>query len=233
MNIADLDQLLILQGKDMEIARLKQALASLPEQRARLTKQMAAIKQRVLAVKQEIVGLDREIKEIEGKIAERRAYIVKMRTLQSNTRKNEEFQMCIHEVEKAEATIDELVTADLELMDKIEAARAELDAKVEKGKQAQKDMEELLARFDRTEQTDKELLVTMLEERAQLAAKVSEPSLFEYERMLKSKGAPVIVTLNEFGSCNGCHMMATDDTRLRVNAMREIVYCPSCHRVLH
>ncbi len=217
----------------MEIAKLKKELASLPEQRARLTKQMAAIKQRVLAVKQEIVGLDREIKEVEGKISERRAYIVKMRTLQSNTRKNEEFQMCIHEVEKAEATIDELETLELELMDKIEGARAELEAKVEKGKQAQKDMEEILARFDRTEQTDKELLVTMLEERARLAAKVSELSLFEYERMLKSKGAPVIVTLDERGYCNGCHMVVTDDTRSRVHAMREVVYCNSCHRVLH
>lgn len=44
MNHADLDQLLILQEKDVRISKLRKELASLPEQRTRLLKQMEAIK---------------------------------------------------------------------------------------------------------------------------------------------------------------------------------------------
>ena len=51
MNHADLDQLLILQEKDVRISKLRKDLASLPEQRTRLLKQMEAIKQKALAAK--------------------------------------------------------------------------------------------------------------------------------------------------------------------------------------
>ncbi len=177
--------------------------------------------------------IDRLIKEVEGKIEERRAYIVKMRTLQATTRKNEEYQWCIQEAEKAAAVIDELETTELELMDKIEASKVELDVKVEKAKAAQREVEEKLAEFDRAEQADRRHLAEMIDERQQQAAKVSAPSLDEYERMLKSKGVPVIVSMSESGHCNACHMVVTSNTRMRVLGGHEIVYCDNCHRVLH
>ena len=58
MNHADLDQLLILQEKDVRISKLRKELASLPEQRTRLLKQMEAIKQKALAAKQEVAGIE-------------------------------------------------------------------------------------------------------------------------------------------------------------------------------
>lgn len=59
MNHADLDQLLILQEKDVRISKLRKELASLPEQRTRLLKQMEAIKQKALAAKQEVAGIEK------------------------------------------------------------------------------------------------------------------------------------------------------------------------------
>ena len=57
MNHADLDQLLILQEKDVRISKLRKELASLPEQRTRLLRQMEAIKQKALAAKQEVAQM--------------------------------------------------------------------------------------------------------------------------------------------------------------------------------
>lgn len=102
MNHADLDQLLILQEKDVRISKLRKELASLPEQRTRLLKQMEAIKQKALAAKQEVAGIEKSIRDVEAAVETKRTYIGKMKTLQSNTRKNEEYQMCIQEVEKTE-----------------------------------------------------------------------------------------------------------------------------------
>ena len=112
MNHADLDQLLILQEKDARIARLRKELAALPEQRTRLLRQMEAIKQKALDAKKEVAGLEKDIRDVEGTIENKRSYIGKMKTLQSNTRKNEEYQKCIQEVEKTEAAIDELENAE-------------------------------------------------------------------------------------------------------------------------
>jgi len=122
MNHADLDQLLILQEKDVRISKLRKELASLPEQRTRLLKQMEAIKQKALAAKQEVAGIEKSIRDVEAAVETKRAYIGKMKTLQSNTRKNEEYQRCIQEVEKTEAAIDSLETSELELMERLETA---------------------------------------------------------------------------------------------------------------
>ena len=70
-------------------------------------------------------------------------------------------------------------------------------------------------------------------ERADLSAAVPEDSLGEYERMTRSKGVPVIVPMDEKGHCGGCHMVITDNTRMKVLGGHETVYCDSCHRILH
>ena len=235
MNHADLDQLLILQEKDARIARLRKELAALPEQRTRLLRQMEAIKQKALDAKKEVAGLEKDIRDVEGTIENKRSYIGKMKTLQSNTRKNEEYQKCIQEVEKTEAAIDELENAELELMERLETAKESLAQKILKVQDSQKEMEEILARFDRTAETDKQLLGAGTDpvEGAALAAAIPEDSLGEYERMTKSKGVPVIVPMDEKGHCGGCHMVVTDNARMKVLGGHETVYCDNCHRILH
>lgn len=233
MNHADLDQLLILQAKDMQIAKLRKALSTLPEQRARLVRQMESIKQKALAAKQTVANIEKSIREQEAAIDAKRTYIGKMKTLQSNTRKNEEYQMSIQEIEKTEAAIETLETTELELMEQLETAKSELEATINRAKEAQREQEETLARFDRTEETDNNLLDQLQTERKELATAVPEVSLMEYERMIKSKGVPVIVPMDEKGHCGGCHMIITDNTRMKVLGGHEIVYCDSCHRILH
>ncbi|WMB15894.1 zinc ribbon domain-containing protein [Akkermansia muciniphila] len=233
MNHADLDQLLILQEKDVRISKLRKDLASLPEQRTRLLKQMEAIKQKALAAKQEVAGIEKSIRDVEAAVETKRSYIGKMKTLQSNTRKNEEYQRCIQEVEKTEAAIDALETSELELMERLEAAKTDMERKIRRVHDAQRELEETLARFDRTAETDKELLNQLNAERADLAAAVPEDSLGEYERMTRSKGVPVIVPMDEKGHCGGCHMVITDNARMKVLGGHETVYCDSCHRILY
>lgn len=194
---------------------------------------MEAIKQKALAAKQEVAGIEKSIRDVEAAVETKRTYIGKMKTLQSNTRKNEEYQMCIQEVEKTEAAIDSLETSELELMERLETAKTDMEQKIRRARDAQRELEETLARFDRTAETDKELLNHLNAERADLAAAVPENSLGEYERMTRSKGVPVIVPMDEKGHCGGCHMVITDNARMKVLGGHETVYCDSCHRILH
>ena len=233
MNHADLDQLLILQEKDMRISKLRKDMAFLPEQRTRLLKQMESIRQKALDAKQEVASIEKSIRDVEAAVETKRAYIGKMKTLQSNTRKNEEYQMCIQEVEKAEAAIDSLETSELELMERLETAKTDMEQKIRRAQDARRELEETLARFDRTAETDKDLLNRLNAERTELAASVPEDSLGEYERMTRSKGVPVIVPMEEKGHCGGCHMVITDNARMKVLGGHETVYCDNCHRILY
>lgn len=71
---------------------------------------------------------------MEAAVETKRAYIGKMKTLQSNTRKNEEYQMCIQEVEKTEAAIDSLETSELELMERLETAKTDMEQKIRRAR---------------------------------------------------------------------------------------------------
>lgn len=73
---------------------------------------------------------------MEAAVETKRAYIGKMKTLQSNTRKNEEYQMCIQEVEKTEAAIDSLETSELELMERLETAKTDMEQKIRRARDA-------------------------------------------------------------------------------------------------
>ena len=196
-------------------------------------KDNGAAMQKALAAKQEVAGIEKSIRDVEAAVETKRTYIGKMKTLQSNTRKNEEYQMCIQEVEKTEAAIDSLETSELELMERLETAKTDMEQKIRRARYAQRELEETLARFDRTAETDKELLNHLNAERADLAAAVPENSLGEYERMTRSKGVPVIVPMDEKGHCGCCHMVITDNARMKVLGGHETVYCDSCHRILH
>lgn len=233
MNHEDLDQLLILQERDMRIAKLRKDLASLPEQRARLQKQHETLCRKATATKQQAMAVEKQIKDLEGAVDAKRAYIVKTKTLQSNTRKNEEYQMCIQEVAKTEAVIGELEDAELVHMEELEQLKASVLELTQRIDANRVDMEETLARFDRTEETDREDLAKMTADRNDYAATIPDVSRMEYERMLKSKGVPVIVEMDERGHCGGCHMVVTENTRMKVLGGHELVFCDSCHRLLH
>ena len=54
-----------------------------------------------------------------------------------------------------------------------------------------------------------------------------------YERLLKSRGAPVVVEVTSELSCTGCHVKVTPSTMVRVQTGKEIVSCENCGRILY
>ena len=177
--------------------------------------------------------LDSQIRAVELQLGSKKALIAKLNTQQTNTRKNEEYQAFIREIEAAENQIDELETQELLLMDEVEAAKALLAEKAVKVKEAQAIVERDLKKFEEAAITDGEYLEGLKEGRKEMASKIDPDSLETYELMVRGKPMPVIVSMDERGRCSGCHMVLTDQSRSSVLTGREIVYCENCRRLLH
>lgn len=233
MNHDDLEKLLILQEKDIRIAKVKKDLESLPEMRKNILNRLKLVKQKLLELKEYIASLELQVGEVESSIASKNAYIAKTKTLQSTTRKNEEYQMCIQEIAKTEAAIEELEVRELELMEQIENAKKDFDAKMARAKEMKLEAEEKMAHLEHAAENDASSLKKMQADRAEFAAQIPADSVESYERMIKGKGLPVLVSMEEQGRCTGCHMAVPDYIRIKVFQGREIVHCPNCHRVLH
>ena len=138
MNHADLEPLIILQAKDTEIAKLAHTLDHLPELRQKiLIKQKALIKD-ALETKEQAIAQEKKVRSIEVDIEAKKALIAKLKIQQSSTRKNEEYQTFIREIDRANEQIDELETQALLTMDEVEAAKILLAQKAAKVKEAHK-----------------------------------------------------------------------------------------------
>ena len=232
MNHADLEPLIILQAKDTEIAKLAHTLDHLPELRQKiLIKQKALIKD-ALETKEQAIAQEKKVRSIEVDIEAKKALIAKLKIQQSSTRKNEEYQTFIREIDRANEQIDELETQALLTMDEVEAAKILLAQKAAKVKEAQALVDQDLKKFDETAQVDGLKLKQLREERQAMASKINPDSLEQYELMVKGKSLPVIITMDERGRCAACHMTLTDSTRTKVLSARELVYCENCRRIL-
>jgi predicted nucleic acid-binding Zn-ribbon protein len=69
-------------------------------------------------------------------------------------------------------------------------------------------------------------------ERKGLAAGVAATVLNRYERLLKSKGENVVVSI-ERGVCGGCHMQLSRQIVVDCRAQQDLVTCLNCGRILY
>jgi predicted nucleic acid-binding Zn-ribbon protein len=61
---------------------------------------------------------------------------------------------------------------------------------------------------------------------------VDDSTRSRYERLFKSKGENVVVTV-EHSACGGCHMKLPTQIVTNCRAQGELVTCPNCGRILY
>ena len=201
-------------------------------ERAHLESQLAATEAGVESLKQKGRQVEVERKNLELDVGTRAESILRLKTQQYQTRKNDEFQAIGHEIERYENEIRKLEDQELDLMIEADKLRGEIEA-ADKSARATKDtisrqLSDLETKSSALETQQRELE----KERAALAAEIDADLLDQFERLFNSKGDAAVVAV-EHGVCTGCHMKVTTATASRVKAGKEIVSCENCGRILY
>lgn len=229
--LPEIEQLLILQDKDQHLRRWRAELKKMPADAESARSRLAVATAAVAAAKEEGQLNEVAIKNLELQIRTRRDTIVKLKTQQFETRKNEEFTALAHETTRYEGDVAKLEDEEMLLMEKGETLKATL-----------KETQDHLAMIDSFVKDElakiKERYINVQAQikdfeglRAGLAAKV-EPDLLErYDRILAGKG-DVIAELNDH-VCTGCHMKVTAATFNDARAEKVITTCPNCGRMVY
>ncbi len=229
---SELEQLLVLQDREQKIRQIETEIGTLPLQRKNLETQLAESVAGVENLKQKTRQNEMDRKKMELDVGTRAESIARLKTQQYQTRKNDEFQAISHEIQRYEDEIRKIEDTELELM--VEADKVKADLAIEEKKAAV--VKESIGRQTSDLEEKGKALQTRLEEltkeRAELAGKIDEDLLGQFERLFKSKGDAVIVAL-EHEVCTGCHMKVTTQTAHRVKAGKEIVSCENCGRILY
>lgn len=227
-----IENLLVLQDRDRKIMRVEAELANLGPERIALDKRAQAAQAQAEAGKTKAKQLESDRKKLELDVEAKKGLIEKYSLQQFQTKKNDEFKALNHEIDTCKADIFKIEDQQLALMEKGEAAAAQVAAAAKTSSELLKNVEKQMAALAERETNLKRQLEELRSDYSKLSEAVSEDVRPRYERLKKSKGTNAVVGV-EHGVCGGCHMKLAKQVVLTCQAQQEIVGCPNCGRILY
>ena len=228
----ELEQLLILQDRQQKIRQIENEIKNLPLQRKHLEAQLADSAASLEGIKQKARQVEVDRKKLELDVGTRTESINRLKTQQYQTRKNDEFQAMGHEIQRYEDEIRKLEDQELELMDQVDKLKVEVAAEDKKATAAKDSISRQMNDLGEKSKALEARLQELSKERKELAGKMDEDLLDQFERLFVSKGDSAIVAI-EHGVCTGCHMKLTIATVKGAESGKEIVNCEQCGRILY
>ena len=224
--------LLILQDRDRRLLVLAKDLEKLPQDEARAKARLMNDEGAEKQAHQAVIDCEVRLKRLELDAGTRRTTIQRLKLQQFETRKNDEFQAIAHEITRYEKDVDDLETRELELMEEMDVARADLKAaqaaRAHTRALVDEDLATITERRERMEAERREVTA----EREVLANRIPDTVLPLYQRLIKSKNSLAVVPMQD-GKCGGCHMKLITSTVVTVQSDREIARCEDCGRILY
>jgi predicted nucleic acid-binding Zn-ribbon protein len=224
--------LLVLQDRDRRLASLRKDLAKLPHEEERARAKLSGDEQALAARQAVLTACELRLKELELDAATRRTTIQRLKIQQFETRKNDEYQALGHEISRYESEVDGLETKELELMEEIDARKAERKSAEEALAHTRSLVEEDLAAIRQRRASIEAEAAETQRERDALALAAPADLLPVYDRLLKTKDGLAVAPIHE-GKCGGCHMRLIQSTVVAVNSGKDIVRCEDCGRILY
>jgi uncharacterized protein len=234
--LADQWRLLDVQALDTRLDQLAHRRRTLPEH-ARLAELEAShreLSDEVVRARTATSDLQRELTK-----AERDVELVVQRSardqsrLDSGTGSAKDLTALQHEVETLARRQSALEDVELEVMERLETARAELDRASASEQQLSAELEAVRAALEAATSALDEEAERVRAERADAAAGLDEALLRLYEKVRENSGGTGAAVLRG-RRCEGCHLELPpqDLQRIRNAPPEEVVRCEECRRIL-
>ena len=230
--LQEIAQLLRLQDRDQKIKMYKAELEAIPFEEQRITHHLTSKSGAFEQIRQRFRDLEVQKKRLELDAQTRRDAIVKYKSQQFQTRKNEEFQAIGHEIQRFEKEIEKIEDTEIELMEEAERVGNQVGQAEQELLTAKRQAQQQEADLKRKQQALGEGLSKTESEREELSGGLDPDLLFRYTRLFTTKGGNAVVAV-EHEYCMGCHMKNTTTLVHRVKMGREIVHCEQCGRILY
>jgi predicted nucleic acid-binding Zn-ribbon protein len=227
-----IEQLLILQGCDQEIRRLRKEMADIPLRQQQIESRLNAHKEGLAQAEHALLEAKARIKFLEGEIEAARLHIKKYRDQQLQIKSNDGYKALEKEIAVAQAGIRTLEDQELVAMEAVEEAQTTAAARRESlAKDQGRVTEEVQAFLGRSSGLEGEL-ARKEEERKERAAEVDPVWLARYERLF-AKQRDAAIALVEHGTCGSCHMKLSPSQVVESRKSDTLTLCDFCGRMLY
>lgn len=233
MPLPQIENLLIVQARDLDLQKNYSEQAAIPQQVQSLQDAIDQAQARLDQADQDLRAKALACSQLEAEIADKDSQVTRFKTQQIAVKKNEEYQALTQQIELTQSCILELEEQEIELMLAIDSAR---EAREHLSSEVQEVIEKRQADMDLLQQKEVHLQAAggSIEQqlngaRQQLDAESTE----HYDRVKKlSRRAPYIVTLQAH-VCSGCHLRVSNEVSNAVAKGEYPVFCDQCARMLY
>ncbi|MCC5847656.1 MAG: hypothetical protein JJU29_06125 [Verrucomicrobia bacterium] len=229
---AQLKSLLRLQKLDLTLLQLKKEANHIPERKEQLNQRSAHAKGRLEAAKAALRARDVQIKDLENATEAVRQRINRYKNQQMEVKTNESYKALEHEIAQCGEEISGLEDQELELMETLDALKADVRKAEGEVATAQTAIDEECNLLDERLETVRDQFGELKAQREEMAAEVDEDLLKKYFGHLSSKQDAYVVPIRQ-QTCGGCHMKLTPQILHDVNAMTRLTTCNYCGRLLY
>jgi uncharacterized protein len=229
-----IEQLLVLQDRDMRRLGIEAQLKAVPREIAAVEQRIAAEKAAIDAAKGEVRELESKKKLLETEIGSAETLRGKYLTQQLSVKKNDEYQALGHQIQDVQRQIGDLEGQELEAMYGIDeakkrfvAAEATLKGNIVGHESRIRTMKE---RDGSLSEEFKEAVAAVTEARAP----VSEAALQAYDRAA-ARRMPAVVPIRG-GKCGGCHLKVSSEVESAARgktADTEFALCDQCSQMVY
>jgi len=221
-----------LRGLESRLGSAKTHLKAQQAKLQRLTEQHAELNDQLRHTQASEANLENEANAAEE-------HIDKLRQQMNAVKTNKEYSAMLVEVNTFKADKSKLEDEALQLMQKIEQLQEQV-ADVEQQVAEQEKIKEL-AEQKLQQRTDeiRDRLEELKAERDQAADKVPPSALSAFEKLADGLDGEAMAEVHQDDarrmeySCGGCYMSIPPETVNRLATQDDLVYCPSCKRILY
>jgi len=232
-SVSTIEQLLEVQEHDLRIRRIEGELRDIPVRKERERERLHAHTAALKAAEDVVQARQAELKQNELEVLSKKEKIAKLRTQQMGLKTNKEFKTMGSEIEMIEKAIRRDEDRELEIMETIEAARADVAARKKDLEAENAVVQEDVAVLDERIAGLETELRTEQALRDKAKEGVDAVWLRRYESVLNSKRGSAVLVSSEGGVCRGCNMALPPYQQHNARKRVEMVVCSYCGRMLY
>jgi hypothetical protein len=228
-----LQRLLVLQDRDSRCDSIKRQIADIPreveKEKAAIERQREALEAEEQAFKQ----MEVQRHDLEGQVEAAEEQILKYKTQQMQVKKNEEYTALENEIHNLQQKISGIEDEELNLLDKIDEARAALEILRTRTAEESAVLEAHVERLHRNLEAFNADLGAAEQAVVDCSVGIEADKLQQYHYVKSQIRRPPVVVPMEDGRCRGCHLKVSGEVETMARRGTELVRCDSCGRILY
>ncbi|MEM8868653.1 MAG: hypothetical protein AAGC73_10345 [Verrucomicrobiota bacterium] len=228
-----IEKLLIVQDRDLQLLKIERDIARIPIERGSIEAKIAEEEANILAAREYLQAKEVERSELDLEVKSKESALQRFRTQQLEIKKNDEYKAMTQQIEQTEEEISNLEGHEIEVMLEIDSAKEAFDEAKQVIEVRIEEQKKQIATLNERELNLKTSLIEAQARVAEAREGVEGIYLESYDKSKKQVKRPPYLAKIRTQKCDGCHLRVSNDVAKEATQVGEPHLCDQCSRMVY